>query len=262
MKTRNETRKLTFEQCEKREVMAGNVQAGIWGGELVIQGDNNSNQVEVSEYMNGFYEVKGSNGTTINGGTAAYLYNPTDKVNAYLYGGDDLLVFGNKPNRQTAMAGVYVDMGSGADQLGFWGTSVGFNNSTVVMGADWENDADTFDMGKNVFAGPNSPQATFWGNLNVRTGGGNDQVIFRDSSYIYSNLSINTGNGNDQVRVDRLNVRDFFADLGSGDDQINVGGLTARGNINIDAGIGYDIYLGSLDNIWLRRARNFEYIWR
>jgi hypothetical protein len=256
-------RNLSLETLEARQVMAGDVQVGLWANELVIKGDNNSNTVEVSEYAHRYYEVRGLNGTTINGRSAAYVFNPTDRVNAYMNGGNDLLVFGNKSNFRTSMESLYVDMGSGADQLGLWGASVGFSGATVVMGAEWENDADFFDMGKNVFAGPNSPHAQVWGNLNVRTGGGDDKVIFRDLCSTYGSVSLRTGGGADEVRIDSLRVnKNFFADLGSGDDAINVVGLQTRGTQTIDGGADRDSYIGSMDDIWLRRARNFELVWR
>ncbi len=187
--------------------MAGDVKVGVWNGELVIQGDNNSTQVEVHEYAEYHYQVRGFNGTTINGGVAASFYNPTDKVHAYMRGGDDQLYFYNQ-NRTTSMASVFIDMGSGADIVSFLGTSVGFNTSTVVMGADWETMRTYLIWERMSGLVLVLLRQTFWGNLNIRTGGGNDQVNFRDSSYIYSNLDLRTESGHDQVRVDRLNVRD------------------------------------------------------
>ncbi len=53
-------------------------------------------------------------------------------------------------------------------------------------------------------------------------------------------------------------ARDFFADLGDDHDQMNAGGLTARGNVWIDAGNGYDLYLGSMNYLNWRNMSRFE----
>ena len=255
MNARNETRKLAFEQCENREMMAGNVAAAMYGDQLVIQGDNQSNSIEVSEIGNNVVQIKAANGTTVNGATTAYFFNPSDKINAFMNGGDDMLIIHNNPGRTTTFNNVYINMGSGRDQLAFWGTSV-FGNATVVMGAEWENDADYLDIGKHPLdPNPNSPQANFWANLDVKTGGGDDSIAFREKTNVFGNVSLRTGAGKDSVRIDQMYAaRDFFADLGSGDDQMNAGGLYARGNVWIDAGYGYDLYLGSMNYLSWNKA--------
>lgn len=257
MNARNQTRKLAFEQCEGREMMAGNVSAAMYGGELVIQGDNQSNSIEITEITNYAVEIKATNGTTINGTNVAYFFNPSDKINAYMNGGDDVLTLASTAGRNpTGFVNAYIDMGSGRDQLGFWGTQN--VNTTVVMGADWENDADYLDIGRNPFLA-NSPSANFWGNLDIRTGGGDDYIALREYTNVYGNTRINMGEGNDSLRIDRMYAaRDFYANLGNGNNQVNAGGLTARGYTVFDAGTGYDIYLGSPNHV----RRGFELFYR
>ena len=246
MNARNQTRKLAFEQVENREMMAGNVSAAIYGNELVIQGDNNSNQIDVTEIGNNFVQIKAVDGTTVNGAAVAYFYNPTDNINAYMYGGNDRIIFESTGTRTTAFNNVYVDMGSGMDYLGFWGTAVN-GNAKLITGQDWENDSDTIEIGRHPF-NSNFSMANFWSNLDIKTGGGDDSVAFRQNTNVYGNLSLQTGDGKDQVILERvLAYKDFFADLGAGDDQMNAGGLTARGKVWIDAGTGYDFYLGSMN---------------
>ncbi len=252
MNARTQTRKLAFEQVENREMMAGNVSAAIWGNELVIVGDNQSNQIEVTEIGNNFVQIKATDGTTVNGAASAYFYNPSDNVNAYMNGGNDRLLMMSTAGRTTTFNKTYIDMGSGSDYLGLWGTAI-FGQATLITGADWENESDTIDAGKHPF-NPSFHSANFWSNLDIRTGGGDDYVTMRENTNVYGNLSVLTGSGNDQVRLDRvLAYRDFYADLGSGSDQMNAWGLNARGNVTINAGAyDNDLYFGSMDylNVW------------
>lgn len=244
MNTRPQTRKLAFEQVEDREMMAGNVAAAMYGNELVIQGDNNSNQIEVTEIGNNVVQIKATDGTTVNGATTAYFYNPSDNINVYMNGGNDRFLMMSTAGRTTTFNKTYIDMGSGSDYLGLWGTAI-FGQATLVTGADGENESDTIEIGKQPFDA-SFQIANFWSNLDIKTGGGDDYVNFREKTNVYGNLSLRTGDGADQVRMDRLLAyRDFFADLGKGDDQMNAGGLDARGNVYIDAGLGNDLYLGS-----------------
>jgi hypothetical protein len=252
MNTRNNTRKLAFEQVENREMMAGNVQAAIYGGELVIVGDNQSNQIEVTEIGNNVVQIKATDGTTVNGTNVAYFFNPSDNINVYMNGGNDRLILESTAGRTTTFNKAYIDMGSGQDYLCVWGTAIN-GPATLITGADWENESDTIDMGKHPF-NPTFHSANFWSSLDIKTGGGDDFVTMRENVNVYGNLSIRTGDGNDQLRMDKvLAYKDFFADLGKGDDQMNAWGLTARGSVNINAGSGgLDRYFGSLDylNVW------------
>ncbi len=155
MNARTQTRKLAFEQVENREMMAGNVSAAMYGDQLVIQGDNNSNTIEITEIYNRVVEIKATNSTTINGTDKAYFYIPSDKINVFMNGGDDTLTIASTAGRSpTGFENAYIDMGSGRDQLALWGTQM--INTTVVMGADWEYDADYLDIGRNPYLA-NSP---------------------------------------------------------------------------------------------------------
>lgn len=246
MNTRTQSRKLAFEQVENREMMAGNVSAAIYGGELVIVGDDQSNSIQVTEVSDRVVEINAINGTTINGASVAYFYNPSDKLNAYMNGGDDVLqILTTQGHRTTTFNNVFINMGSGRDGLGISDTAI-FGNSTLIMGADWENDTDVLVLGGKLIGTQTPPITNFWANLDIKTGGGGDYVYFLDKTNVYGNLSLRTGDGDDQVQMERLLAyKDFYADLGNGDDQMNAGGLDARGNVYIDAGWGNDLYLGS-----------------
>ncbi len=50
-------RRLTLESLEARQVMAGNVTATVTAGELIIQGDNVANSIQV-------YDIPSSDGTS------------------------------------------------------------------------------------------------------------------------------------------------------------------------------------------------------
>ena len=86
--TRRSTRRLDVESLEQRELLAGDVTAFVSRGDLVVLGDNDSNNLTITE-VGGTFTLTGI-GTTINGMAAAQNFpGVTDDVRIYLRNGED-----------------------------------------------------------------------------------------------------------------------------------------------------------------------------
>lgn len=246
------SRRLGMESLEKRQLMAGDVQVGIVGNELVLRGDWQGNSVVVSEIGERFVRVQGFNNTTLNGKNQAfYAYNPSDTLKAFLNGGNDELLLATDAAAQTRtdFAKVTIDMGRGKDTVACWGVSV-YGHSTIKLGSEWENDADSFAIGRNPFAAAGSAGSygtAFWQGLTLTTGGGNDVARFADESLVLGRSTISMGRGNDSVFLDSLRIDNsvFYVDLGSDHDALANWGLVVNGGVVvIQPGEGFDTFYG------------------
>lgn len=88
-------RKLRLESLERRELLAGNLQASVIGSKLFLTGDNLDNSVAVLALPAGRYAVVGV-GTTVNGGAGVFVTpRPVAHLSANLNGGNDALALAN-----------------------------------------------------------------------------------------------------------------------------------------------------------------------
>jgi hypothetical protein len=88
-------RRLRLESLERRELLAGNVQASVVGSKLLLTGDNLGNNVAVVALGGGRYAVSGV-ATTVNGGNAAFVTpRSVAHLSATLNGGNDVLALTN-----------------------------------------------------------------------------------------------------------------------------------------------------------------------
>jgi hypothetical protein len=72
-------------------------------------------------------------------------------------------------------------------------------------------------------------------------------------------LTLITEGGKDSVLLERtLAYKNFYADLGNGDDQMNAWGLNARGSVTIDGGYGIDFFYGSANYLNPSKRGRFE----
>jgi hypothetical protein len=193
------------ESMELRRMLAGNVTATIVGSDLVIRGDNKSNQIVLATHADSTTTVAPAPGTTVNGnGTAT---------------------FDGFPN-------VLVNMGNGDDSV----TLVDmFQSASIVTG----NGSDTVIGAIDVF-----PPNVFF-DLNIDTGNGNDLVHLGGFTGVFNDLNINTGNGDDVVEVvDATAVEGNHLSINTGngadfvrlDDEFFVPGIIA-----LDGGNGPDV---------------------
>ena len=271
------SKRMGFESLEGRQLMAV---VNVTGGDLVVTGDGQADQVAITQVAPNTYAVAGQNGTLVNGQVSGQFF-ATDDIRVNLGGNNDRLTVGNGVNGGfSVLNDLVIDMGAGADVVNVNGVTVR-DDATIVTGDG--NDNVTFrgtvgsqpnvDFGQNdlfIDTGLRSDtvrvQNTFvrrnmvvntgtdtfgdvvdilfanvGNNTNVSTGGGNDIVRISDVGF-NNDLTVITGAGNDLVRLNAVQVDEFFASMGAGDDRLEI--QNSSGNrARVDGGIGNDTLL-------------------
>lgn len=249
------TRRVALQQSigygrfESRRLLAGNVQAFVDDGILLLVGDGLANEISLTTSPAGGATVTGV-GTTINGGTAAVNIDPGfGNLTADLAGGDDRLrVDGFAVGDHFSVFG-----GDGADRVTI--RTLHAKNVHIETGAGDDvmdlqlttRKSAHIDLGEGVdivsLAGVRTGR-----NLKVFAGGGNDTVHIGGST-IGRKLRVESGAGNDEVLLaaqTRVRKRTQIA-LEAGDDFLGfaptgtaVRSAEFRGRTGIDAGDGND----------------------
>lgn len=172
-----------FETLEQRHLLAGDVAIDVVRGDLVVEGDDLDNHIQITEGANpGTFLITGLNSTMLifDGGT------PTTSVTVEV------------------RDGARIDLGAGNNTLEFnvpeldGGLSIvaGEGNDTITIGP-----AAGGSGGTN---GENGALAmTVDGSLRIRTDGGND-VINVDDVSVRGSLDINAGDGDDTANLGSL----------------------------------------------------------
>lgn len=221
-------RRLGFEGLERRDLMAGNVTAGInVNGDLFITGDLEDNHVAVYRGFFGQIIVAGgtSNGqssgnTLVNGSANAQAFNTTGGLVANMSGGDDLVLVTNFNLQRNINA----SMGAGNDMFALESTGGGASTFT-------QNGNVTFQYGKITVAG----SVTLFGNDGADT-------LSLNNATISGSLLYEAGVGNDSVvqfgstPSQNLVRGDVFIRGDTGDDSVSVRRMEVRGNFTINDG--------------------------
>lgn len=208
-----------LESLERREMLAGDVNAQLTGGgDLRIDGDAADNHIVVTPVMGGGIRITGHGGTTVNGANEVVL--PTlepvvaDDIVIRMRGGHDLVEFVTI----SATDDMRVNMGSGDDTLTLLNVTVP-NDLSIVTGSgdDLVAVVDTYIAG---------------GHFRVTTGSGDDAIIFPQCSTSAGRVTLNTGSGEDQLLIsgainDRLSVN-----MGRDADVVAFGDM---GNLSVDS---------------------------
>src|SRR5215475_4050679 len=89
-----------IETLEGRQLLSGNVSVSYDAATNTVNivGDNKSNDIVVTGLFNGTYNIKGANGTTVNGGAEANIPAAGalgSNFDVSLGNGDDSVEFGN-----------------------------------------------------------------------------------------------------------------------------------------------------------------------
>jgi hypothetical protein len=165
-----------------------------------------------------------------------------------------------------------IDMGAGNDVVYIASLGSVTPTDTVTIrtgaGADTVNLLSSHDIGSVDIQTYDSLSETdadtvyiadvyFHNNLNVRMGGGNDQLTMLQS-YAFGNISIDAGAGNDTANLNYVTAVDnLFANMGDGNDSLTMG-LMWGGNVALFGGTGNDhLYKTGTWNFGSR----FEYGW-
>ena len=206
--------KLRVESLEKRLLMAGNVTVSQSGADLIIQGDNSDNSLEViGTGVAGQFVVVGepsvAGGTAINGVVnGAQTFNGvTNDITIKLAGGDDFLIVNNVATGRD----LNIDMGDGANEMQLGDGGAG----SLGTGRDLNiNAAGQLDLQEDrVFLQRDQ-------NISI-TGGFNDSVFITSGSN--RDLNVHTNGGNDVVNINLLtNRRNLLIDTGSDNDLISM----------------------------------------
>jgi hypothetical protein len=272
------SKRMGFESLEGRQLMA--VLVNVTGGDLVVTGNGQADQVEITQLAPNLYSVEGQNGTLVNGQASGQFF-ATDDIRVNLGGNNDRLTVGDGVNGGfTVLNDLVIDMGAGADVVNVNGVTV---RDDVSIRTGDGNDNVTFrgtvgsqpnvDFGQNdlfidtgLRSDTVSVQNTFvrrnivvntgtdtfgdvvdilfanvGNNTNVSTGGGADLVRISDAGF-NNDLTVITGAGNDWVSLNAVQVDEFFASLGADSDRLDMRNSSGRRG-TVDGGTGNDTML-------------------
>jgi hypothetical protein len=248
MKRSITTRKLGLEQCESRQMLAGNVDVDVNFGDLTISGDGAANGVQIAQARNaagaailGSYVISGFNQggapTTINGQAGAVIVNGVnDDVQVSLQGGNDNLRTASIGGRHLFADDLTVNMGEGNNTLRLDNISVR-DDVSVFAGSG----ADTVLLRGIVGNTAANPDA----DLSISTGSGADTVVLFNF-FVRDSASIDTGFGNfaDTVNLITGNVgQDVSIFTRDGSDSVAVQGVGVNDDLFIDTAGGRDSLL-------------------
>ncbi len=238
---------LRLEALEERIAPAGAILAEIRGGNLVITGDADANDIVIDNAGLAAGQVRltsGADATEINGGVGPVILDGFTRGIAMKMGdGDDSVDL----DGLDIDGGVAADMGDGADALAFDLTVV-HGNLKVKMG-----DGDDFF----------GTELSFFDNLKVDMGDGENDIVVNDSQLL-GTASFKAGFGGDTfVLHNTATDKTLSVDMGNGDAGININdsvlGNTGRGyGTKITVGTG-DVVM-DLTNI--PNAHDFTYAQR
>lgn len=248
MKRSITTRKLGLEECESRQMLAGNVSVAVSGGDLTITGDGAANGVQIAQARNaagaailGSYVIsgftQGGASTTINGQAGAVIVNGVnDDVQISLQGGSDQLRTASNVGRHLFADDVMINMGEGNNTVRLENISVR-DDVTVTSGSG----ADTVLLRGIVGNNAGNPDS----DLEIRTGGGADTVSLFNF-FVRDTVSIDAGFGEsaDTVNLITGNVgQDVSIFTRGGSDSVAVQGVGVNDDLLIDTAGGRDSLL-------------------
>src|SRR5262245_20006272 len=210
-RNRRQNRKLGLERLESREVLAGNVHAFVSGGNLHIDGDSQANVILIEQSASKSFTITSRDGTTtINGKAGPLTFNGVRKnVQINLKGGNDVAELdGADAGALVVKNGLFVEMGSGADQLLM-------NNVHVLR-------------------------------LHVNMGSGNDLINIGDDGnssgvMVTKEAVVVTGSGADDARFANSIFKRFLnLDMGANNDSTTIQGTTVSRRSVINGSSGRD----------------------
>lgn len=219
---------LNFERLEHRRVLAGNVQALVTDGVLVVIGDQLDNQIEISQDAGGNFTVAG-NDTTVNGTNQQAIFPRNFRhVSVIMHGGNDEVSV-----RSTRIPSNFTFLGGeGSDRL----TTHGLR--AYHFHAEGQAGDDVFDLTQAI------DQSSY-----LYLGLGNDVVFAKDVAS-GRNFKVFAHGGDDTFVASNLNIgRKFELHMHEGQDDVLVEGSFRAGLytlINTDSG---NDFVGLLPNL-------------
>jgi hypothetical protein len=248
-KSYSRRRLLAFEGLEQRQMLAGNVSAGLdINGNLVLSGDLENNHVVVTRgFFSGRLLVSGgrsvpgdaSSATTVNGQTGYLSFSTSGGLVLDMSDGNDRVMLTDVG----LIGNLTGSLGKGNDQLVLQSSSQGPLGFTLNNGGS-----------------PNFAKASVSGLVNVAGEGGNDMLVLfnatisgdltfdggsgRDlfnssgtttgNNVVGGSVQLSPGGGNDTINVFRMSVgANFRVDDGNAETQTNVSITNLRANLDI-----------------------------
>jgi hypothetical protein len=235
------SRRMSFESLEGRQLMA--VLVSVTGGDLVVTGDNQADQVQIIQSLQngtpipGRYFITGQNGTTINGQTGGQFFaNVTDDIRINLNGNNDRLTLGNGINGDFIVPDdLEINMGEGADVVTIDRITVR-DDATILTGNG--NDSVSVKATIGALAGVDNGA----NDLIIDTGERADNVSLQNV-FVRRNLTVNTGIDNFTDVVDMLfmNVgNNTNISTGDGSDLVRISDVGFNGDLTVNTGAGND----------------------
>ncbi|MEM9412990.1 MAG: hypothetical protein AAGA30_17910 [Planctomycetota bacterium] len=227
---------LGYKSLEPRLLLAGDVTVML-DGDLVVTGDELSNQVQIVANDNGEVTVIGLNNTTINGDSAPFIVE----------GVIDLK--GARGRNAAFDGGLKVNLNDGHDRIDIKGVefsshsriATGEGNDFVrILRNTWHEPLEAFtNDGHDTFL---FVQSRAKAEFSVATADGGDNVEIRNSR-VWHNTDLNTGKGHDDVLVKRTRLTglDHQLETRSGNDRVElVRNRVNQHGLNVETGNGND----------------------
>lgn len=235
---RRKTPSLGFETLEQKQLLAGDVVASVVHGNLILRGDDASNQIAVtSGDAPGSYLIRGLNGTIVRMGDGG---PPTDDP------GGETPAAGAAPETGLVVEGVrrhvHIQMGDGDDV-------VHIHNAQFRRGLSFAGGADNDRL--HVGARPDdpgpAPTATD-GELAEHDNGPRDQA----NVGIRGSLRVRAGSGDDVVQIGTSPNSTGDDEATDGDRRHRPASVAVSGAVNVVLGEGNDA--ADIENTAARRA--------
>lgn len=225
-KTRRRQRSIAALPAEALEdrVLLSNVSVSLRNGDLRITGDDNDNEVKVTQNTNAIV-VEGLSGTTINGSNLLIIATsevPDDVRVSFAAGGENMLIL----NQMIVGDDVNIKGGREADTIYFGrGTVADDINIRTGNGPDniYVTAMDVEDL------------------LSINTGSGRDKIVVGGTAAAAGALKVNAGQGSDEIFLTKLNVQgDTNLIAGAGNDDVFSSSFQTGDDLRASLGNGND----------------------
>jgi hypothetical protein len=230
------------EGLEDRVALAGDVSAALEGSLLVVRGDDQANELAVTQNSAGDVIVQGLNGTTVNGLASLTLPNPQlNSADVRMEGGDDQLTV----TELGTTTDLNIDLGTGDDSASVV-ANVGGNltikgeagNDSVLV----RETAVGLDLNVEMGTGTASvdvQNSTVAENTTLITDVLNDTVV-ADNLQMGGDLNVETKEGSDDVQVSRITAKSFTSVTDEGTDIVAAIDVTVSQDVNVETGTNDD----------------------
>jgi hypothetical protein len=254
MLRRNRTTQLRIEALESRAMMAGNVTAAVVGGNLLIRGDNQFNDIAITAGPNpGDFLITGNNGTTVNGSSAPITESGVTRnvMIAFKKAGCTLKIGDSQDQTLSIPGQLAIGAGSGNNTIDLENLQIGGNLNVGLGNGQNTLTVDSVTARAALIGAGSGGDTVTISNTTVTkeflvgTGNGSDTVTITGpgaDAVMARSLSVLTGGGSDVVNLADVDIRrGLLVNLGRGDDTLNLnGGNTVGGMAVLLGGPGDD----------------------